>query len=147
MRKTKKVPATLCGHPIHVCKKGKIHPLCKKCMARYPLEITHCSMCDSELVFSAITQYIYAKKGLNLPTRCSQCNKDTKLFMRAICVVQRHCRASVSPVFKKVSLLGFRTGELVAVLRDRLHNELVAEVCIETQPRGERIPHIRYVDR
>ena len=148
MRETRRVAARLCGHLIRVHKKrrGKVHPLCKRCMSQHPLEVRRCIVCGSSIVFSPIMQYIYAKKGLNLPSRCVRCNKDMKLFIRAIRMVMCRYRNSVTIDYKTVSRLGFPTNQLVCVLRGKRDRELVAEVCIEERSNGERIPVIKYVE-
>ncbi len=147
MHKMRNVPARLCGHPIWIPKDrdAKVFALCKQCMARYPFLMTRCTMCGDTLAYNAITQFLYAKRGISLPSLCSCCKKDAPLFALAIRVVERKYRNQVVESFKRVSRLGFPTGALVAVLHGRRSGDLVAEVCIENFPGGKRFPSILYV--
>ncbi|HEX2838948.1 MAG TPA: hypothetical protein VHN77_12570 [Phycisphaerales bacterium] len=104
--------------------------MCEQCRETLAPKTVECRMCGEDITFSTNFQAKLKAKGWELPTKCQQCKKDSLAFQAAINALRDEFPFAIYVEYEKRGIL---SREVVAVIRGKRSNDVVAEVKMQEE--------------
>ena len=120
-----------CGNKITVNKDWENPPkYCKNCMDRFAPKEINCKQCGNRFRLSSKFQIKCHLNGWDLPAICGECKHDALLIRGALGALRDHFNF---PLETMIEPRGFLFTDKVAVVRNKITREKVAEVKMDTE--------------